>query len=124
MTLNNHIAVSLAPQGGFKGLGNSTFANPGNDAINVFASFLSSVIGIMTIIAFIWFTFRFITSAIKLMYAGGDKQQYESAREQMRYAIIGVVVVVSAIFIINLVGSFIGIPNILDVGGMFELITQ
>ncbi len=124
MTPDNHIAVSLAPAGGFKGLGTSSLANPGNDAINIFANFLSSVIGLMTIIAFIWFTFRFITSAIQLMYAGGDKQRYETAREQMKYAIIGVVVVVAAIFIINLVGTFIGIPNILDVAGMFELITQ
>ncbi len=121
---NNHISISLAPAGGFKGLGNGPLANPGSDAINVFASFLSSVIGLMTIIAFIWFTFRFIIAAIQLMYAGGDKAHIETAKEKMKYAIIGVVVVVSAIFIINLVGSFMGLPNILDVGAMFELITN
>lgn len=121
---NQLLAISLAPPGGFKGLGTGPLANPGTNAVPVFAQFLSSVIGLMTIIAFIWFVFKFITAAISFISAGGDKQAIESAKEKIKYAIVGIVVVVSAIFLIDLIGSLIGIPSILDVTQMFTLITR
>lgn len=119
---NNLLAVDLFPPGGFKGLGTSPLANPGDNAISIFAKFISSAIGIMTIIAFIWFLFLFIIGAISLMTAGGDKQAFENGKLRIRNAIIGIVVVIAAIFIVNLLGSLFGLPNILDVQSLFKTI--
>lgn len=122
--MNKLLSINLAPPGGFKGLGTSPLANPGGDPINIFVQFLSSVIGVMTLVAFIFFVFKFITASISFMMAGGDKQAIETAKEKIKYAIIGVVVTVSAIFLIDLIGALIGLPSILDVGAMFTLITK
>ena len=84
---------------------------------------LSSVIGILTIIGFIFFTFVLISGAIGIISSGGDKVAYESARKRISTGLIGVVVIVAAIFIVRLVGSLLGIESILDPGGVIEGLT-
>jgi len=98
--------------------------NPEGSGISAFSKFISTTIGLMTIIAIIWFTFVLITGAIGMMGAGGDKQQMESARKRITSGLIGLVVVIAAIFILDLVGTLFGIPNILNLGELFEQITQ
>ena len=78
----------------------------------------------MTIIAIIWFAFVLITGAIGMMGAGGDKQAMESARKRITSGLIGLVVVIAAIFILDLVGTLFGIPNILNLGELFGQITK
>lgn len=112
--------IQIAPEGGFKGIGK--LGTPEGTGVSTFANFLSSAIGLMTIIAFIWFVFLFITGAIGIMTAGGDKQALENARKKIVNGIIGVVVVIAAIFVIGLLGTLIGIPNILDLNSLFGLI--
>lgn len=91
-------------------------------ALGIFSGFISSTIGLMTIIAIIWFTFVLITGAIGMMGAGGDKQAMESARKRITSGLIGLVVVIAAIFILDLVGSLFGIP-VLNFGELFGRIT-
>ena len=110
--------INFGQLSGFGPLG-----NPGSGAINVFSNFISSAVGLMTIIAAIWFTFSFITGAIGIIGAGGDKAALENSRKKIVSAIIGLVVVIAAIFIIKLIGFLIGIPNILDLGQLFGQIT-
>lgn len=88
-------------------------------ALGVFSKFMSSVIGLMTIIAIIWFVFVFITGAIGIISAGGDKAAIESSRKKIVSGIIGLVVVIIAIFVINLIGLLLGIPNILNINQLF-----
>ena len=109
--------IQLGPLQGFGPLG-----NPKDRGIEIFANFISSTIGLMTIIAFIWFTFTFFTGAIGIISAGSDKNALENSRKKITTGIIGLVVVVSAIFIIQLVGSLLGIGNILELSKLFEQI--
>jgi len=111
--------INIAPEGGFKGFGP---LGSGEDAIGTFSTFLSSAIGVMTIVAFIWFAFTFIIGAIGIISAGGDKQALETAKKKITTGIIGVVVVISAIFVISLLGTLLNIP-FLDIGTLFETIT-
>lgn len=76
----------------------------------------------MTIVAFIWFVFNVLLGAMNLMMSAGDKQKLEMARGKILYGIIGVVVVVSAVFIVSLIGTIFGIP-ILNLEELFNLIT-
>lgn len=92
-------------------------------AVGIFSNFISSAIGLMTIIAIIWFVFVFFTGAIGIISAGGDKQALESSRKKIVSGIIGLVVTIAAIFVVKLIGLLIGIPNILNVGQLFEQIT-
>ena len=110
--------IPLSPDTGFEGFG--PLGQDVGSGIGVFTKFISSVIGLMTIIAFIWFVFVFVTGAISIIGAGGDKQALETAKKKITTGIIGIVVTVAAIFIIDIIGGLIGIPNILDLGTLFS----
>lgn len=114
--------INLAPSGGFTGFG--PLGNPTGSGVSTFAKFISSVIGLMTIIAIIWFVFTFITGAIGMIGAGGDKAAVESAKKRITTGLIGLVVVIAAIFIFDLLGKLVGIPDIMDVETMFKAIQQ
>lgn len=98
--------------------------NQGDSSINTFSSFVSSAIGLMTIIAIIWFVFVFFSGAIGIITAGGDKASLENSRKRIVSGVIGLVVVVAAVFVVKLIGFLIGIPNILDIGQLFGQITN
>ena len=53
-----------------------------------------------------------IVSGIKLIFSGGEAKQVEAARNNLTYAIIGLIVVLSASLIINLVAYVTGVPCI------------
>lgn len=116
--------IELAPKGGFKGLG--PLGLEGSDpssAGGTFTKFISSAIGVMTIVAIIWFIFKFISGAIGIITAGSDKQALESARKNITMGIIGLVVVIAAIFIIDLFGSLFGIENFLNISDLIEMVS-
>jgi hypothetical protein len=90
--------------------------NP-SDPFDTFETVLSTAIAIITIIAGIWFLFLLITGGISWMSAGGDKVAAENARKRITTGLIGLVVVVAGIFIVDLVGTLIGV-DILNVGDL------
>ena len=94
----------------------------GEGALGIFSKFISSTIGLLTIIAIIWFVFVLISGAIGMIGAGGDKATLESSRKRITSGLIGLVVVVAGLFIVDLVGSIIGIPNILNLEELFSQI--
>lgn len=125
--MNNLLAadIKLAPLGGFKGFGKLGLQGElSTNADLVFTKFISSAIGVMTIIAFIWFIFIFFIGAIGIISSGGDKQALESARKKITSGIIGIVVVIAAIFVIKLIGYLIGIPDILNFASLFAEATN
>src|SRR5579859_789410 len=108
--MKNLIAdISVGPLQGVGPLGTS-----GANAPQQFNDTLSKVIGVMTVVAFVWFTFMIIIGAIRIVGSGGDKGAVEAARKQITTGIIGIVVVVAAIFIVSLIGTILGIPSILN----------
>ena len=80
----------------------------------LFQSVISKIIAVMTVVAFIWFTFQIVIGAIGIISSGGDKGAVEKARKQITTGIVGVVMVVAAIFLVALIGMILGIPNILN----------
>lgn len=108
---------------GFSGLGPLGLegADPGK-APSVFATLISTSIGIITLVAIIWFVFQFITGAIAIISSGGDKASLETAKKKISMGLIGLVVTIFAIFLIRLFGTIIGIPNILNFVDLFTSI--
>lgn len=108
--------IKLSPDSGFRGFGKLGLENvtDTSTAGDIFNNFLSSVIGIITIIGFIWFVFLVITGALSIMTSGGDKAKAESARQRLTTGLVGLVILIAAVFIIDLVGKLLGIENILD----------
>src|SRR3972149_6541926 len=79
---------------------------------------------INNIIAIIWFVFKFVSGAIGIISSGGDKASLETAKKNITTGVIGLVVVVAALFIVDLIGNLIGIPNILNLVELFQQIQQ
>jgi hypothetical protein len=88
-------------------------------APSVFNTFLSSAIGLLTVIAGIYFIFLFMFGAIGMMSAGGDKAAMESARKKISTGLLGLVIVISAIFVISLLGYLLGLDILNPFGALF-----
>lgn len=115
----NYLAqTKLAPPGGYKGFG-KLGENVGT-GIELLASVISSTIGILTVVGFLYFTFVFFQGALSWIASGGDKQRLEASRERITTGITGVIVLVAAIFTVNLIGFILG----LDFLALTELFTK
>ncbi|MEK7112912.1 MAG: hypothetical protein AAB875_06400 [Patescibacteria group bacterium] len=111
--MKNLLAQEGTPLGKpLEGIG--TLGTPG-EGFPLFTKFISSTIGLLTIVAIIWFVFVLITGAIGMIGAGGDKAALESSRKRITSGIIGLVIVIAAVFIVDLIGRILGIENILNI---------
>lgn len=111
--------IQLGPLRGFGRLGLEKDTT-GGSAAGIFNQVISGAIAIMTAIAFIWFIFQVLSNAYNLMNAGGNKEAYETARTKLIHSTGGLIMVIAAIFIVDLVGSLLGVPDILNPGKIFQ----
>lgn len=111
--------IKLGPSSGsgFQGFGKLGLENANaSQSGYIFAEIISSTIGIITIVAIIWFTIQLLIGAVSIISSGGDKSKNEAARAKITSALTGLIVVIAGVFITNLVGTLLGFPNILDIG--------
>lgn len=119
--MNGKIAQTSIPIGNLRLIGNIGLEGDGNP-INLFASIISSTIGLLTVIAAIYFIFVIITAAISIISAGGDKVALEEGQKRLTSGFIGLVIVVAAMFIVDFITDILGIPDILDIAAMIDRI--
>jgi hypothetical protein len=81
---------------------------------------LTVAVGILTLIAGIWFIFLLISGGIEWMASGGDKGKLATARTRMFNGAVGLAIVVAALFIAEIFGGLVGLPDILNPGGIIE----
>lgn len=98
--------------GTLKGLGPLGFE--GTDitkegAFELFNNTISIIIGLLTIIAGIWFLFQVITAGFQWLSSSGDKTSIENARNKLTHSVVGLVIVVMAFAIISIIGNLLGI---------------
>jgi len=119
--------VDLGTIGGGKGLGpfgeiTGDLSTQNTLGLTKFTQVISSVIGIMTVAAGIWFIFQFLTGGFFWMTSSGDKAKLHEARERITNAFIGLLIVVSGWSILALAGQFFGYDILISNPG--ELINQ
>ena len=118
--MRNSIAQREIPIGDpFQGIG--PLAEPGTEGPRLLNETLSKVIGVLTVIAAIWFIFSFFIGAFQVLTAGGDKAKLEGARAQITHSLAGLVLVVAAVFLIQIIGEIIGV-KILNPGDYVNII--
>lgn len=93
----SNTSVDITPGGQFSSL-NFSFSN-----------LLQAGVTLTLIIAGIVFFFMLVIGGIKWILSGGDKNQTESARNQITAALVGLVIVFAAWAIANLLGTFFGV---------------
>ena len=101
--------------GPFQGIG--SYGLEGQNANRspfLFSQILTAIIGLLTLVAGIWFIFLLISGGIAWIGSGGDKGKLAQARSQMFTGVIGLAIVVAALFIVEIIGGLIGFPDILN----------
>jgi hypothetical protein len=93
--------------------GIGTYGNPSGWQ-GKFSDILTKTIGILTIVAGVYFIFLLIAGGIAWMASGGDKGKLAAARSTMFSGAIGLAIVVAALFIAEIFGGLIDLPNILN----------
>lgn len=93
------------PVGGFT-LPGALGQNPGASTLEIV---ITTAIGVITIVAFIWFTIQFLVAAVQIIGSGGDKNALAQSKSKLTTSLIGLVVVISAIFLIQIIGVIFGI---------------
>ncbi len=117
-----NILAQAVPLGNIGGEGLGPFGKDPGDGITGIAKIVSSVIGLMTIAAGIWFLFQFITGGINWIGAGGDKSKLQSARDRLTNSFVGLIVVVAGWAILALAGTFFGVDFTLSTGQLLQQI--
>lgn len=101
-------AINLAPNGGYTGPG--ALGNPAGQEGALFDKVISTTIGLLTSIIFIWFAINFLIAALGWITAGNDKGKVEEARGKLTNNLIGLVITIAAMFIVEFMGSILNIP--------------
>ena len=125
--MDQHLKL-LAQTPCFEGLGPlgklcGTGEEAATTATSKLTNFISIAIGIMTMVAFLWFLFLLVTGALSWMASEGEKTKVQTARKKITYGLIGLIIVISAIFIAKIIGTIFGI-DFLDIGGFINNIWQ
>lgn len=111
------LAQSSTSLGTIRGPGLGPFgttAFTGQTALEAVTRTISSIIGIMTVAASIWFIFQFLVGGIAWITAGGDKTKLNEARDRITHAFIGLIIVVAGWAILALAGQFFGFNILID----------
>ncbi len=94
--------------------GIGTYGTGGSGSPGRFTNIITKVIGILTLVAGIWFIFLLISGGIQWMSSGGDKGKLAAARSNMISGAIGLAIIIAALFIAEIFGSVFGLPDILN----------
>jgi hypothetical protein len=94
-----------------------------DEAGSVFTDVISNLVGILTIFGLIWFMIQIIIAGYQFISAGGDTQKIKEAQQKIQNNFVGVFIVIAAIFLLSLVGELIGIPEILNLEALIEMIS-
>lgn len=111
-------SIAALNLGNLQGIGPLGKTNPAQ-SISQLTQIFSLVIGILTIIASIWFLFNLLSGAISLIGSGGDKTKVQEAQKRITNSLIGLVLVIVSVFIIQIIGEIIGI-DILDLNSLIN----
>jgi len=83
-----------------------------NSVIRTLVTFLSNLIGIITIMGGLFFIVYVFLAAFSWIAAGGDSGKVEKASQRLLHGVLGLVIIVLSYALIGIVGTIIGIDLI------------
>jgi len=103
--------------GGDKGSGLGPFSDMYNlvsggnvdPASGALANIISTVIGVITIVAGLWFIFNFMIAAVGIVISSGNEEAIKNNTKKITQSLLGLVVVIGAYALISLIGLILGI---------------
>ena len=92
----------------------STITNSDGGSFSTLELIISNVLGLITVLGSIIFIGYFLLGAIAWITSGGDTGKVTKARDQMLHGVIGLLVLVMVYAIVGLIGTVLGMNNILN----------
>ncbi|WKZ25370.1 MAG: hypothetical protein QY322_03180 [bacterium] len=122
--MNKLTQIELFENDGYEGFGSLGLEGgiTSSTSAVIFQNFISTAIGLVSIIAIVWFVIIIITSGISYMGAGSDQKATEAARKRITNGLIGLLITIFGIFIINLMGQIFNIEGILQIPNLLDRI--
>lgn len=84
--------------------------------LDTITSYISSIVGMLTVVASIWFLFMILFAGYEWISAGGDAKKIASARDRITHAFVGLVIVVGSWSLLAVAGQFFGFDTLLGAG--------
>lgn len=107
---NNLIAYELNPGIGITVVG---------DGVVQLDKIISTIIGVLTLVAFIYFVIQVILAGYAFISGQGDEKKIESARKRLTDGVLGITIVILAFGITALLAKILGLSNIFNLKTMF-----
>ena len=117
------LAAKRSFGGTVEGLGSyGTGLSTGEAVGSKLNSMVSNLLGLITILAGLFFVLQFALGAMKWIQASGDQQKVQAAQKQLTNAALGLIIVVVAYFLIGILGVVLGF-DILNPGEVLQGLT-
>lgn len=97
--------------------------NPGttsDQSIVTLDKIVSNLIGFMSIIAIIWFAIQVILAGYKYISSKGDKNKIEEAGKSLTNGILGLLIVIIAVFLTSFLTKLMGLGDVLDLPAQIQ----
>ncbi len=95
--------------------------NPGVNGAVSLEKVISQVIGVLTIVAVLYFVIQIILAGYAFISSEGDPKKIEMSRKRLTEGVLGITIVVVAVGLGSLLANLAGIPNILNIDAMLTL---
>lgn len=82
-------------------------------ALTSLETFISHILGLLTIVGSIFFIVNFFLAALNWISAQGESGKIQKARDQMIQGVVGLVIIIGSYGIIGLIGTMVGL-NLLN----------
>jgi len=115
--------ADLGEIGATEGLGPfGDIASQAEEGPTLLANIVSNVIGVMTIVAGLWFIFNFFIAAVGIVIASGNEDAIKKNTQKISTSLLGLVIVIAGYALISLIGYVLGF-DITNLGGLISNIT-
>jgi len=78
-------------------------------ASGALAKIISTIIGVITIVAGLWFIINFMIAAAGMIFSAGNEEAIKNNTKKMTHGLLGLVIVIGAYALISLIGLILGI---------------
>ncbi len=95
--------------------------DPGANGTVTLEKIIGQVIGVLTIVAVVFFTVQIILAGYAFISSNGDQDKIKTSRKRLTEGVLGLTIVVVAVGLGSLVATLLGIKNALDLNAVFTL---
>lgn len=97
---------------------------PNSNSASQLETIVSGVIGVLTIVGFIYFAIQIILAGYAFLSSKGESAKLEAARDRLTNGILGIVVVVIAFGLTAFLANLLGIKNVFNLSEFINSIAK